>query len=235
MNYDHVALTDIDKDGNRISGEILKFNPENKTSGQISDEVGRIMSRVGKYCEDRRKPLIMEDLDTTITKHGMRYGNPKGNRHASVFAYRKMTACLENQSYKRSFGIIKIDPSYTSQIGKILYMRKLGVSIHAAASYVIGLKGMGLLEKLWPEPEMINRLTDSLKEGLTDTGCMDSLMKAWKYISGKFSGVYTHSFYRQIPYAYKKSEALTKSGKPRKPKTLKTIAAEMKQWTACNY
>ena len=113
-------------------------------------------------------------------------------------------------------------------------MRKLGISIHAAASYVIGLKGMGLLEKLWPEPEMISRLTDSLKEDLTNTDCMDSLMKAWKYISGKFSGVYTHSFYRRIPYGYKKSEALTKSGKPRKPKTLKTIAAEMKQWTACN-
>ena len=234
LNYDHVALTDIDKDGNRISGEILKFNPGNKTSGQISDEIGRVMSIVGKYCENRKKPLIMEDLDTTITKHGMKYGNAKGNRHASVFAYRKMTACLENQSYKRSFGIIKIDPAYTSQIGKILYMRKLGISIHAAASYVIGLKGMGLLEKLRPEPEMTDRLTDSLKEGLADQNSMDSLMKAWKYISGKFSGVYTHSFYRQVPYGYKKSESLTKSGRPRRPKTLKTIAAEMKQWTACN-
>lgn len=234
LNYDHVALTDIDKDGNRIFGEILKFNPENKTSGQISDEIGRVMSRVGKYCENRKKPLIMEDLDTTITKHGMKYGNAKGNRHASVFAYRKMTACLENQSYKRSFGIIKIDPAYTSQIGKILYMRKLGISIHAAASYVIGLKGMGLLEKLRPEPEMTDRLTDSLKEGLADQNSMDSLMKAWKYISGKFSDVYTHSFYRQVPYGYKKSESLTKSGRLRRPKTLKTIAAEMKQWTACN-
>ena len=61
-----------------------------------------------------------------------------------VFAYRKMESCIENQSYRRSFGIIKINPAYTSQIGKILYMRKLGISIHEAASYVIGLKGMGL-------------------------------------------------------------------------------------------
>ena len=144
LNYDHVALTDIDKYGNRISGEVLRFNPENKTSGQISDEIGRIMSKVGKYCEDRKKPLVMEDIDTTISKHGMRYGSKKGNRHASVFAYKKMESCIENQSYRRSFGIIKINPAYTSQIGKILYMRKLGISIHEAASYVIGLKGMGL-------------------------------------------------------------------------------------------
>ena len=235
LNYDHVVLTDIDKNGTRISGETMRFNPENKTSGQISNEIGRIMSKVGKYCEDRKKPLIMEDINTTIAKHGMKYGNAKGNRHASVFAYRKMTACLENQSYKRSFGILKINPAYTSQIGKILYMRKLGISVHAAASYVIGLKGMGIMASLLPGQELTDRLTPSVKEGITEKKDMDSIMKAWRYISGKFSGVYTHSFYRQIPYAYKKSEAFTKSGKPRKPKSLSAIASEMERWTDCNY
>lgn len=235
LNYDHVALTDIDKYGNRISGEVLRFNPENKSSGQISDEIGRIMSRVGKYCEDRKKPLIMEDIDTTISKHGMKYGSKKGNRHASVFAYRKMESCIENQSYRRSFGIIKINSAYTSQIGKILYMKKLGISIHEAASYVIGLKGMGLRDKLIPEEKMVARLTDSLKEELANGEDVYGLMKVWKYISTKLSGIYTHSFYRPIPYEYKKGNELTKSGKPRKPKSLSTIATEMKWWTARNY
>ncbi len=235
LNYDHVALTDIDKDGNRISGKVLRFNPENKTSGQISDEIGRIMSKVGQYCEDRKKPLVMEDIDTTISKHGMKYGNAKGNRHASIFAYRKMESCIENQSYRRSFGVIKINPAYTSQIGKILYMRRLGISIHEAASYVIGLKGMGLRDKLTLEEEMAARLTDSLKKELSDGEDIYSLMKVWKYISSKLSGICTHSFYRSIPYEYKKGDGLTKTGKPKKPKSLKAIAAEMKGWTACYY
>ena len=235
LNYDHVALTDIDKYGNRISGEVLRFNPENKTSGQISDEIGRIMSKVGKYCEDRKKPLVMEDIDTTISKHGMRYGSKKGNRHASVFAYKKMESCIENQSYRRSFGIIKINPAYTSQIGKILYMRKLGISIHEAASYVIGLKGMGLRSKLIPEEKITVRLTDSLKEELANGEDIYGLMKVWKYISTKLSGIYTHSFYRPIPYEYEKGHELTKSGKPRKLKSLSAIATEMKGWTARNY
>lgn len=235
LNYDHVALTDIDKDGNRISGEVLRFNSENKTSEQISDEIGRIISKVGQYCEDRRKPLVMEDIDTTISKHGMKYGNAKGNRHASVFAYRKMEYCIENQSYRRSFGIIKINPAYTSQIGKILYMRRLGISIHEAASYVIGLKGMGLRDRLIPEEQMAARLTDHLKEELSNGKDVYGLMKIWKYISGKLSGIYTHSFYRSIPYEYKKGDELTKTGKPKKPKSLSVIAAEMKGWTACYY
>lgn len=235
LNYDHVALTDIDKDGNRISSEVLRFNPENKTSGQISDEIGRIMSKVGQYCEDRKKPLVMENIDTTISKHGMKYRNAKGNRHASIFAYRKMESCIENQSYRRSFGIIKINPAYTSQIGKILYMRRLGTSIHEAASYVIGLKGMGLRDRLIPEEQMVARLTDHLKEELSNGEDIYGLMKVWKYISNKLSGIYTHSFYRSIPYEYKKGDELTKAGKPKKPKSLNAIAAEMKGWTACYY
>lgn len=190
------------------------------------------MSKVGKYCEDHKKPLVMEDIDTTISKHGMKYGNKKRNRHASIFAYRKMESCIENQSYRRNFGVIKVNPAYTSQIGKILYMRKFGISIHESASYVIGLKGMGLRNKLMPEEKMVIRLTDNLKEELANED-MDSLMKVWKYISTKLSGICTHSFYRQIPYEYAKGHELSK--KQRKPKSLSAIATEMKGWTACNY
>lgn len=231
LNYDHVAVTDIDKDGNRISGEVIRFNPDNRTSGQISDEIGRVMSKVGKYCEDRKKPLVMEDLDTTISKHGMKYDNAKGNKHASIFAYRKMTACLENQSYERSFGIIKINPAYTSQIGKILYMRKLGISIHEAASYAIGLKGMEICGRLIPPPEMVERLSPALKDKMQNAD-MQVLMEAWKYISNKLKGIFIHSFYRKIPYEYKDGEGFTKTGKPKKPKSLNAIANEMKFWTA---
>lgn len=152
-----------------------------------------------------------------------------------LFAYRKMEACIENQSYRRSFGVIKINPAYTSQIGKILYMRRLGISIHESASYVIGLKGMGLRDRLIPEEEMAARLTGSLKEELSNGKDMYGLMKVWKYISDKLSGIYTHSFYRSIPYEYKKGDELTKTGKPKKPKSLSAIAAEMKSWTSHYY
>ena len=114
-------------------------------------------------------------------------------------------------------------------------MRKLGISIHEAASYVIGLKGMGLRDKLIPEEKMAARLTDSLKEELSNGKDIYGLMKVWKYISDKLSGIYTHSFYRLIPYEYKKGDELTKAGKPKKPKSLSAIAAEMKGWTAHYY
>lgn len=82
---------------------------------------------------------------------------------------------------------------------------------------------------------MAARLTDSLKKELSDGEDIYSLMKVRKYISSKLSGIYTHSFYRSIPYEYKNGDELTKTGKPQKPKSLSAIAAEMKGWTACYY
>lgn len=226
LNYDHVALTDIDKDGNRVSNLVLRFDPELKTDGQVSEEIGRVMSRVGRFCRERRKPLVMEDLDTTLTKHGLRYGNRKGNRHASVFAYRKMTACLENQSFKQDFGMIKVNPAYTSQMGKFLFMRRYGISIHEAASYAVGLKGMGMREKLLPDSRLTDLLPKKTKDAVKTGTDMPSLMAAWKKLADAFRGVRVHSFYREIPY-----HVLV--GKKRK--SLQSLASEMKNWIAVTF
>lgn len=227
LNYDHVALSNIDKDGNRIEGTVFRFNPEARTSGQITEDIGRMMAKVGKYCSDRKKPLVMEDIDTTISKCGMKYGNPKRNAHASVFAYRKMTACIENQSYKQGFEIVKINPAYTSQIGKFLYMRPLGLSIHEAASYVIGLKGMNLTEKIKPDSRMISLLPKKMNKILSSDPGMDDLMKAWDKIRKSFHGVRTHCFFRGVPF-HVLNDAKNAS---KKRKTLTMLADEMRNWT----
>ena len=126
----------------------------------------------------------MEDLDTTISKNGLRYGLAKRNRHASIFAYRKMTACIENQSYKQSFDIIRIDPVYTSQMGKFLFMRKFGLSVHVAASYAIGLKGMERIDLLKPDQRLIDLLPKATKDKATSATEIKDIIPAWKKTDG---------------------------------------------------
>ena len=41
-----------------------------------------------------------------------------------------------------------VNPAYTSQMGKVKYMSRYGLSIHEAASLVIGRRGMGYKEKM---------------------------------------------------------------------------------------
>lgn len=228
LNYDHVAVSDINKDGDRIGGTVFYFDPEAKTNCQISEDIGRMMAKVGRYCADHKKALVMEDLDTTISKNGLRYGPAKRNRHASIFAYRKMTACIENQSYKQSFGILKIDPAYTSQMGKFLFMRKFGLSIHVSASYAIGLKGMGLIDRLKPDQRLIALLPKMTKEKMINATEVKDIIPAWKKLTDTFRGIRPHFFYRQLPY-----EVLNKKKRP----SLASLAAEMKTWDEriCNY
>ena len=115
LNYDHVALADIGEEGNLLESKVIHFDIANKSSGAITDAIGRVMSEVGAYVESKNKALIMEKIDTSRSKHGMRYGNSVRNQRAGVFAYSKMTGCLYNQAYKRSFDIIQINPAYTSR------------------------------------------------------------------------------------------------------------------------
>lgn len=224
INYDHVALTDVDRDGKRICSTVIRFDVEGKTSGQVSDTIGRVMAKAGKYCADRQKPLIMEDIDTTISRNGMRYGDRKRNLHASLFAYRKMTSSIENQAYKQGVWILKTNPAYTSQIGKFLYMKPYGISIHEAASYVVGLKGIGLLDALVPDAGMAALLPEKIRKKLAAGPDMETLMKAWKKITDAFKGVPVHEFFRGIPYDALENE----TNRRKKRKTLKMLANEMK-------
>ena len=51
-------------------------------------------------------------------------------------------------SYKERIGVIRVNPAYTSQIGRNKYSKIKGANIHMCASYVIGRRGMGYKDEL---------------------------------------------------------------------------------------
>ena len=59
----------------------------------------------------------------------------------------KVTQLAESKSYKYGIGLYKAAPAFTSQIGKIKYMRHYGISIHVAAAMAIGRRAMGFNER----------------------------------------------------------------------------------------
>ena len=117
LNADHVALADLDEHGNYLSSKVIPFWLEGKTSGQVSEILGRVMAKVGGFCTERKKPLVMEDINLTLKRSGLKYGGKKRNRRISLFAYRKMTAYLYNQAFKQGFAVFPVDPAYTRQMG----------------------------------------------------------------------------------------------------------------------
>ena len=135
----------------------------------------------------------------------------------TLFAYQRIASSIENQSLRREIAFCKIDPAYTSQMGKFLFMRRYGMSIHQAAAYTIGLAGMGLYDKLAPDLRMLNLL--KTKEGIVPEFSQETYKTIWARITKTFSGIQKHFFYRRIPY-----EVLEERKRP----NLRTLAAEMK-------
>ena len=143
INYDHFVLAEIDETGKLLDQKMIRFDLVKKSTGQITNILGAAVKEVFNWCAEKDKRLIVEDIDLTIKLASRKYGNRKGNHHMTLFAYQRIASSIENQSLRREIAFCKIDPAYTSQMGKFLFMRRYGMSIHQAAAYTIGLVGMG--------------------------------------------------------------------------------------------
>ena len=58
----------------------------------------------------------------------------------------------------------KVNPAYTSVIGRFKYAKMYGLSVHEAASFVIGRRGLDFEEKV--PKELIKQLTTKVKPHL---------------------------------------------------------------------
>lgn len=104
----------------------------------------------------------------------------------SQFAYSCMIMAIKSRAEKMGVEVYEVNPAYTSQIGKIKYMKRLGISIHEAASYVIACRAMGLKEKL---PPVLHSLVPEQKQGLHHWG-------QWAYVSNSLSNMRKNAFYQ---------------------------------------
>lgn len=189
LNVDHIALTDISESGTLIQTYILPFDLTDKTTGQTKNIIGNVMTKVGKICKEQKKPLCMEDLDFRRKKAGVHYKNKQQNKQLSSFAYRKFMESAVTQGRKFAFAVYKTDPSYTSFIGKVKYMRKYGISIHTSAAYVIGMRSMAETSEKFSWYEQIPT------QYLIHVNTTDPIKKQWQILYKKLKNIPAHCFY----------------------------------------
>lgn len=146
-NVDNLAWSETDKDGNLIRHGVVRFDLRNKTSEQAEHILSHAVDQVyGKCCESG-KPLVMEDL--SIKKRFDIYErNANRNRKLSSFAYAKITGLVQSKSNRFGIEAMALDPAYTSQAGKLLFMRQHGLSVHESASCAIARRGMNIYDKV---------------------------------------------------------------------------------------
>ena len=97
----------------------------------------------------------------------------------SMFAYNKMISAIKSRAEKMGVAVFDVNPAYTSQIGKMKYMKRFGISIHEAASFVIARRAMGFKEKL---PPVLGALLPEKIIGAHH-------WVQWKYVSKMLKGI----------------------------------------------
>ena len=97
-------------------------------------------------------------------------------------------SAIDSRAYKTNLYVYKRNPAYTSQIGKLKYMKPLGLSIHTSAAYVIGRRCLGFKEKV---PKIYRKfLSNEMK--------IKHHWSHWNYISKNLKQIKVNNFYKTI-------------------------------------
>jgi IS605 OrfB family transposase len=185
LNYDHLAVVETDKYGNLTDKCIIPFDLDDKTTGQAAKILEQVAIDLVEIARIKKKPLVREDLDTTDSKSKLKYGSKKGNKKITQFAYAKFTDAVESRANKENVAVFKVNPAFTSQIGKVKYMKQKGLSIHESAAYVIARRGMGYKDVL--PPVLFGMLPEKI--------AAKHHWAHWGYVSRFLKDVKPHFFY----------------------------------------
>jgi IS605 OrfB family transposase len=162
MNIDRIAVSILTRQGNLKETRVFYcYELEYASSNKRNNIVGNIVKEIFKYLIRMKvKCLVIEDIKIK-QQHDT---NKRLNRLFDSFCYAKLTEAMTRNALKRGFQIKKINPAYTSIIGRFKYTKKYGISVHEAASFVIGRRGIGLNEKL--TKDNIKTLKEEIKPRL---------------------------------------------------------------------
>jgi len=146
VNPDRVAISNIKPDGNLISSHTIASNRMFfGSTAKRNYEMGCIVKQVINYALENNKGVVFENLK--FKKEFENQGR-KFNRIKSNFVWKKLLTLLERKCVENGIQYKKVNPAFTSVIGKFKYQKMYNLPIHESASYVIGRRGLGSGEKL---------------------------------------------------------------------------------------
>jgi IS605 OrfB family transposase len=127
------------------------------TYGKTSDQAEAIIGDAVKIAVDLAikafKPIVIEKLKFSRKRSELEGENPKYARMLSSFSYNKIIQGIKSRSHRSGIEVIEVNPAYTSIIGLVNYSKRLGISVHQAAAYVIARRGSEFRERPIQEKE----------------------------------------------------------------------------------
>jgi IS605 OrfB family transposase len=144
----HLALVHTRADGNiekyeRISLDSLLEGSSDKReylSWQVAHHVVGIAKRA-------QKAIVVENLEK-LPKGKRGDGLPKLRQKLQKWVYKGLLQKIEIVARRNGIQVIKVNPAYTSVIGKLKYAPLYNIDKDTAGAYVIARRGLGFKERL---------------------------------------------------------------------------------------
>jgi IS605 OrfB family transposase len=131
-------LVETDRFGNLIESKTISLNTYGKSKGQTEAVIGEAVKAIVGHSENTLKPIVIEDLDFSQKKSVLKEnGSNKNARMLSSFVYSKFRAFLESRASRSGVKLYKVNPAFTSVIGRVKYASRYGLTVHHAAALVI--------------------------------------------------------------------------------------------------
>jgi IS605 OrfB family transposase len=138
LNVDHIACVETDRFGNPIRKETFSWVSYGKNRNRLKAITGDLCKKIVEYAKNTKKPLVIEDLDFQKKKLSLaEKGSGKFARLLSSFAYSLFFTHLMARAYKEGVTVYRVNPAFTSVIGRVNYSKRYGLSIHLAAALCI--------------------------------------------------------------------------------------------------
>jgi len=187
-NPDRLGIADVSSDGNLVSSETFINNRILYASTHKRDyDIGCLVKKVIQYAKDRNKGIVFENLKFDKDKTGSR----KWKRKQSNFVWRKFLTLLERKCVEHGVAYERVNPAFTSIIGKYKYRWMHKITIHESAAYVIGRRGMGFNEKLSfykADTKKVKELVLKTLEGKNQSRKVHS-WTMWKHLNDNIEAV----------------------------------------------
>lgn len=148
FNVDHLAVTETDRNGNLIGSKRIDLPFEGKSTRQRDALLSDALEMVVEMALAVQKPVVVEDLNFEKKKKQMDQMSAAQSRMLSGLAYAKYQQLIASKCHRRGVQLLKVNPAYTSVVGRLKYARPKGLSVHQAAAGAIARRGQGFTEKL---------------------------------------------------------------------------------------
>ena len=148
LNADHLAVAETDASGNCLDAWRVPLVTYGKTQRQAEALIGDAVARVVEYARNAGKPIVIEDLDFRQKKSVLEGESRRYSRMLSSFSYGKVKAYFISRGYRQGVEIHRVNPAYSSVIGRVKFMERYGLSVHQAAALVLARRLLGCSERI---------------------------------------------------------------------------------------